>query len=45
MGYSSFYMIYEDFMFSLLKTQVQYAIKIMKNVPIQAIFTGKIFYR
>jgi len=41
-------MIYEDFIFSLLKTEVLYffeKIKIMKNVPVQAILTGKIFYR
>ena len=49
MIYSSYYMIYEDFIFSLLKTEVLYTvfsekIKIMKNFPVQAIFTGKIFY-
>jgi hypothetical protein len=37
------YDIYEDFIFSLLKTEEK--IKIMKNVLVQAIFTGKIFYR
>ena len=51
MIYSSYYMIYEDFIFSLLKTEVLYTcvfsekIKIMKNLPVQAICTGKIFYR
>ena len=44
MIYSSYYMIYEDFICSLLKTEALYineTIKIMKNVEVQAIFTGK----
>jgi hypothetical protein len=36
---------HEDFICSLLKTEVlSEKIKIMKNIPVQAIFTGKIFY-
>ena len=44
-----FFILYdEDFIFSLLKTEVLYTvfsekIKIMKNFPVQANFTGKIF--
>ena len=40
--------IYEDFIFSLLKTEVLYIERKNKNnekCQVQAIFTGKIFYR